>query len=610
MKHFFHRLHRPGFYLKLILSHLMVLFLAVAIMSGFNYMTARGEQGKRMLNLVTYSGQQTADSIEARLAQMENVSELIRYSIQRVIGESTEQSPNPSLDAATINTIRSLRDSFGFCDISSWMPVDYFSAREGITFFDISALEGRPQSPAVLDAPYNKLSWTFTQNYVYPFMRFQSYERYNLLSCFQRVSTLSTPGAFCFFIDIDEREIAAMLSQNIGAMPLVQYLADPEGRIISHPDSAMLGTQLDDNLREHLRAADMETPVSWSGQEYIQYPLGDIGWSLIVSIPRSYLFSMSMTSINGILLAVLAASAVSVVASILISRQLSGKLMRMGAVIRSIEPGFRISSESFEEIRVRMPLPSRDSPTDELDELAAVFNTLLEQLNTTMQTALNSSLAHEKLRYQLLRAKINPHFLYNILESIKVCNTLGRINDANLMLSMLGSFYRLILRKSDLDIITIREELEIVDLYLKMEAISHEHCFTYSISLDPDIDLFTIPRFVLQPLVENCVTHGLSGGARKMNISVSLRYSEDAIIITIEDNGLGMSGEKLSKLMQVIKGERVISDSIAANAFYGLTNVSSRLKPYVMDPDEPIHYESSAGWGTRVIIQLRQSLPD
>ena len=68
MKHFSHRQHRPGFYQKLILSHLIVLLLAVAIMGGFNYMTARGEQGKRMLNLVTYSGRQTAASIEARLA--------------------------------------------------------------------------------------------------------------------------------------------------------------------------------------------------------------------------------------------------------------------------------------------------------------------------------------------------------------------------------------------------------------------------------------------------------------------------------------------------------------------------------------------------------------
>ena len=64
--------------------------------------------------------------------------------------------------------------------------------------------------------------------------------------------------------------------------------------------------------------------------------------------------------------------------------------MRMSAVIRSIAPGFRISSESFEAIRVRIPLPSRDSPPDELDGLATVFNTLLEQLNDTMQTALSS----------------------------------------------------------------------------------------------------------------------------------------------------------------------------------------------------------------------------
>ena len=109
------------------------------------------------------------------------------------------------------------------------------------------------------------------------------------------------------------------------------------------------------------------------------------------------------------------------------------------------------------------------------------------------------------------------------------------MDDANLMLSRLAAFYRLILRKNNQDIITIGEELEIVRLYLEMEVISHENAFSYTLETDPDVELFLIPRFVLQPLVENCVTHGLPGDAKHMTISISLRYTESAIRIMIED---------------------------------------------------------------------------
>jgi two-component system sensor histidine kinase YesM len=368
--------------------------------------------------------------------------------------------------------------------------------------------------------------------------------------------------------------------------------------------------QLDDRLLSLLFSVNKEMPVSYKESEYLRYPLGSTDWSLIVSLPKAYLFSLSFTSINGTLLAVCIASAVSVLASVLISRQLMRKLMNMSSVIRSIEPNFKISTESFEAIDVRMPVPASGTPPDVLDELAIVFNTLLERLNHTMQNALTSSQTHEKLRYQLLRAKINPHFLYNILDSIKICNTLGRSGDANLMLSKLASFYRLILRKNDLDIITIGEELEIVDLYLNMEAISHEHTFSYAITCDTDIGLFTIPRFVLQPLVENCVTHGLPGDLKHMDINIFLHYTDDAILITIEDNGLGMSKEQMDKLMQVIRGEGIPKENGVSAAFYGLNNVCARLKPYVMHPDEPIHYESAPGKGTRVTMELKQILPD
>ena len=164
-----------------------------------------------------------------------------------------------------------------------------------------------------------------------------------------------------------------------------------------------------------------------------------------------------------------------------------------------------------------------------------------------------------------------------MLDSIKICNTLGREDDANLMLSKLAAFYRLILRKNDLDIITIGEELDIVRLYLEMEVISHEHAFSFTLEADPDVELFSIPRFVLQPLVENCVTHGLPGDAKLMTIFISLRYQGDAIRIEIRDDGLGMDDVMMDRLMRVVRGEIVLPQQGGSTAFYGLINVSARL---------------------------------
>ncbi|MEG0270955.1 MAG: histidine kinase, partial [Clostridia bacterium] len=541
--------------------------------------------------------------------QMQNVSETVRYTLQQMLSQSTLQTPKPQVDADAISTLKMLRDTFEFCDISAWLPSSCFSSGEGITFFNISLPNGRVQQPEVLIAPYNKLTWISQTNYHYPFMRFSNYQTRNLLSCFIRVSTLSAPGAFCFFIDIDERETAALLSQKYGSSPIEQYMINNQGIIISHTDKTRLGTSLESALMDALTTDTTAQPLTYQQAVYIRYPLGNTNWSLVVSVPKNYLFNLSPTSISGIFLAAFIAMFVSVLASILISRQLMRKLSTMSKVIRSITPCFNLNSESFEAIHARVPVPPVGTPPDVLDELAIAFNALVDKLNGTMQTALTSSLTHEKLRYRLLRAKINPHFLYNILDSIKICNTLGRSNDANLMLSKLAAFYRLILRKNDLDIILINEELEIVKLYLEMESIGHEHSFSYQYQIDPDIGFFSIPRFVLQPLVENCVTHGLPGDAKHMNIILRMRYIGDAIRIEIEDDGLGIVPAQMESLLAVIHGETELTDH-SSTAFYGLNNISKRLKPYVVNPDEPICYQSSAGNGTRVTIDLKQLLQD
>lgn len=247
MSLFKHARRGLSYYQKLVLSHVTVLVLTVSIMAAFNYTFSRDQQSRRMLDVVTYSGQQTASSIEARLNQMENVSEMVRYTLQQTLSATWNKQPQPQTDADAMSTIRTLRDSFNFTDIAAWMPSSYFSSGEGITFFDIAEPGGRPQLPQVQSAPVNRLCWVTLNDYVYPFMRFARYQHFDLITCFMRVSTLTMPGALCFFIDIDEHEIAALLDQS-EATPIEQYVIDARGTILAHPDETKLGHTLPDSV--------------------------------------------------------------------------------------------------------------------------------------------------------------------------------------------------------------------------------------------------------------------------------------------------------------------------------------------------------------------------
>lgn len=601
------RLFRSSYYLQLVLSHLLITVITISIIAAFNFSLARNQQNRRMLEVIGSLGQQTASRINVRLEEMENVSETVRYTLQKLLDATTGKAPQPQLEAEAINTLRTLRDSFFFTDITAWMPESLFSSGEGITFYNINQANSRAQTESVLKAPYNRLCWMATFDYSYPMMRFGRNRRFNLISCFVRVSTLTSPGAFCYFIDIDEREIAGILG-NSGDMPVEQFVVDDRGRIISHPDVTRLSETLSAEKLDLLTKLQPGENMPIQDSVYMSSPLRIKNWTLVTAVSRDYLLSIPLTSANGILPAIVVASLAAMLVSLFVSRQMTRKMTDMKTVIRSIAPTFNLTNESVDLIQTRMPEPLPDQTPDVLDELAMTFNRLIDRLNTTMQEALSISINQEKLRYQLLRAKINPHFLYNMLDSIKICNSLNRTEDANTMLVKLASFYRLILRKNDLDIITIGEELEIIRLYLEMEAISHENAFTFNIETDPDIGYFKIPRFVLQPLVENCVTHGLPDVAKPMHIAIILRYEDDAICITIEDNGLGMDEATMSHLIDVIHGKGVPASADRSTQFWGLHNVSARIKPYVVNPDDPILYESAIGQGTTLKIHLRQIL--
>ena len=202
-----------------------------------------------------------------------------------------------------------------------------------------------------------------------------------------------------------------------------------------------------------------------------------------------------------------------------------------------------------------------------------------------------------------LQAQINPHFLYNILASVQNLLSFGEITKANKMLADLSLFYKGLLRTSN-DLIPIKKELEIAQLYMEMEALCKDNLFDWNIDMEEGIENFLICKFTLQPILENSIQHGFKGNGIHMHIDISIRYDDDMIEIMISDNGIGMSPEKLNELR-----EGIVSKQIHYEKHFGISNINSRICSSLQGHGT-LRVESNKDTGTTIYIRIPQLLED
>ena len=281
---------------------------------------------------------------------------------------------------------------------------------------------------------------------------------------------------------------------------------------------------------------------------------------------------------------------------------ISGKLTKKIRLLsRAME---HLTLDSPKEDLSELIPPGKDPETyDEIDRLGLTFQKMQLSLKDNMQSILDLSLTEEKLKYQLLQSQINPHFLYNILGSIQTCQSIGKLDIANQMLTNLTRFYRMTLRKSG-DLISIKDELEIARLYLEIEKLCHNDNLSWEFDLEDGIENFLICKFTLQPFLENSILHGLSQKTPRIHLHIAAAYGEDTVIITIEDNGVGISEKQLAELRHTL-------DSKAVNyeKHFGIGNVNKRISsPHFGNGH--ISIESRLYHGTVITIEFDQMEED
>ncbi len=336
------------------------------------------------------------------------------------------------------------------------------------------------------------------------------------------------------------------------------FLMDDAGNIIYHPQQQLLYAGLKSEDTEALAALE-DGAYADDTVIYSVASVGESGWR---AVGVSYVDELVNRNVNDMIrlslwLAVVVL-AVAVLTSWLLSR-LIGKPLR----------GLASAMESFESDADHFTYRPVGG-TREVQELSDSFEHMVLRIQELMTTVREEEVNLRKTELKALQAQINPHFLYNTLDSIAWMCEQGRNADAVKMVHALARLFRISISRGH-ELIPIAKELEHAESYLQIQMYRYKNQFTYTFDVDPDCLGYYCNKITLQPIIENSINHGLDLMVDEGRIDVRVRFDGDDIVFSVQDNGVGMGPEQLEAIMQHGPTDRT---------GIGIKNVNDRLKIY------------------------------
>lgn len=230
----------------------------------------------------------------------------------------------------------------------------------------------------------------------------------------------------------------------------------------------------------------------------------------------------------------------------------------------------------------------------ELKILDRNFDKMAGRITSLMEKQRQDQQSLHRAELELLQAQINPHFLYNTLDSIAILAESQRDEDVVDMVTSLSTFFRNSLNRGE-DVISLRSELSQARSYLEIQQIRYSDILTWQVSVPAEMEDVTVPKLILQPLIENALYHGIKNRRGRGLIEITGEFSGGDMLLRVKDNGAGMSPEQLALLRSGAYEEH--------HSGLGLKNVHQRIRLYCGEP-YGLSFDSAEGKGTTVTVRL------
>ena len=339
------------------------------------------------------------------------------------------------------------------------------------------------------------------------------------------------------------------------------YLMAPDGEIIYHPKQNLIHMGLyEENNTEAAGYEDTTVKENFHGEKRLitVKTISYTGWKLVSVVPMKS-FSMGMTGMRNLVVLLVALTVLAVVIlNQMVSARISKPLRRLNDSVKEWEAG-------------NMNPDIYIGGSMEVEHLGKTLRSTVAQIRQLMDDIVVEQEEKRKSELDALQSQINPHFLYNTLDSIVWMITGERYDDAVFMITQLASLFRISLSKGK-TVIKIEDEIKHARNYMNIQKIRYKNSFEVDFQIEEDILDGCIVKLVLQPLLENAIYYGMEFMDGEGEIHVRGYRKDKDVYLEVEDNGLGMPEEEAAELLNGKERPHKHGSGV------GLVNVHSRLK--------------------------------
>ncbi len=428
--------------------------------------------------------------------------------------------------------------------------------------------------------------------------------RYNWVLSLSRAVELTrngTPMMGVLLVDMNYSTIEQMMERlNTDTSGQYAYLTDSKGNLIYHPrQNQILSNLFKENNIANAHYADGTRMEEFHGSRrtVIVDTVAYTGWKLISVIPESA-FGVGIETIRFVIILIVAiALLIFFELNRLIARRISQPIRELNDSIRDMESGNLVSSE----IRV--------GGSQEVQHLGRTLRSLIDRINQLMDDIVIEQEEKRKSEMDALQSQINPHFLYNTLDSIVWMIESARNKEAVFMVTQLASLFRISLSRGR-NIIPIEQELRHAENYMNIQKVRFKDAFQVHFEIDPEIRQYAIVKLVIQPILENAIYYGVGEFDPDDDGEIRIRAWQEPskldpaqmdVYLSISDNGYGMTPEVRDNLLKDTPENRQHKPKHGSGV--GLVNVHSRLK-LRFGEEYGLQVESEPDEGTTVTIHI------
>ncbi|HUC91386.1 MAG TPA: sensor histidine kinase [Paenibacillus sp.] len=368
-------------------------------------------------------------------------------------------------------------------------------------------------------------------------------------------------------------------------------LIDEKGRTVT-PANPFDRLFEDEEFQQFIAGQTASFIQTIEGEDYLVSYLSSAysGWTTIGIISVDKLYEDNRTVRDWIIVVTLIILLFAFVLARVFAQTITNPIKRMLNPMKKVQMG---------DMNVSFPVESKD----EIGILSTGVNHMVSQIHTLVEDAYKGRILLQQSEFKALQAQINPHFLYNTLESINWMAKMNGVDQICRMVSALGDLMRISI-STDKEYITIEEEMKYIGDYLYIQKSRFGERIAAEIHIDDELKSVVIPKLILQPIVENALLHGVQVKKGKGNIDIRGRRLDESILFEVEDDGIGMTPKQIAKLL----ADNGIENPQAKGSGIGVRNVHQRIR-FIYGMEYGVTIKSQPGEGTTVQIRIAARLP-